>query len=50
MLAISNLLNNSYKALRTMLQVMAPIIPFMTDYIWQNLTTKVEQKKEKSQA
>ena len=37
-----------YKALRTMLQVMAPIIPFMTDYIWQNLITKVEPNKEKS--
>ena len=27
---------------------MAPIIPFMTDYIWQNLITKVEPQEEES--
>ena len=31
-----------YKSLKTMLQVMAPIIPYMTDYVWINLITKVE--------
>lgn len=37
-----------YNALKTMLQVMAPIIPFMTDYIWQNLVTKVEPTSPES--
>lgn len=31
-----------YGALKKSLQVMAPIIPFMTDYIWKNLVLKVE--------
>ena len=31
-----------YSALKKSLQVMAPIIPFMTDYVWQNLVLKVE--------
>ena len=31
-----------YNALKSMLQVMAPVIPYMTDYIWMNLITKVE--------
>ena len=26
-----------YNALKSMLQVMAPVIPYMTDYIWMNL-------------
>ena len=34
-----------YNSLKTMLKVMAPIIPFMTDYIWQNLITKVEENE-----
>lgn len=35
-----------YKALKAMLQVMAPIIPFMTDYIWQNLVRSTEKNAE----
>ena len=32
-----------YYALKNMLIVMAPIIPFMTDYIWQNLVRSSEK-------
>ena len=35
-----------YRALKAMLQVMAPIIPFMTDYIWQNLVRTTEKNAE----
>ncbi len=31
-----------YRALKTIIQVMAPIIPFMTEHIWQNLVVKCE--------
>lgn len=37
-----------YHSLKVMLQVMAPVIPFMTDYIWQNLITKVETSEVES--
>lgn len=37
-----------YRALKTMLQVMAPIIPYMTDYVWMNLVTKVEPNEVES--
>lgn len=31
-----------YKAIKTVLGVMAPIIPFLTDYIWQNSVREIE--------
>lgn len=31
-----------YRALKTILQLMAPIIPFMTDYMWQSLVRDYE--------
>ena len=37
-----------YNALKTMIQVMAPIIPYMTDYVWINLVTKVEPNEVES--
>lgn len=37
-----------YKALKVMLQVMAPIIPFMTEYIWQNMVRIFESDSEES--
>ena len=37
-----------YNALKSMLQVMAPIIPYMTDYVWMNLITKVEPNNVES--
>lgn len=37
-----------YHALKKMLQVMAPVIPFMTDYIWQNLILEVEPDEAES--
>lgn len=37
-----------YNALKSMIQVMAPIIPFMTDYIWQNLVRGTEDNAAES--
>ncbi|MEG1845760.1 MAG: class I tRNA ligase family protein, partial [Oscillospiraceae bacterium] len=37
-----------FNSLNTCVQVMAPIIPFMTEYIWQNLTRKVMPTSELS--
>lgn len=37
-----------YHALKKMLQVMAPVIPFMTDYIWQDLILEVEPDEAES--
>ena len=37
-----------YKALKSMIQVMAPIIPFMTDSIWQNLVRGTEDNAPES--
>ncbi|WBW94994.1 isoleucine--tRNA ligase [Oceanirhabdus sp. W0125-5] len=37
-----------YKALKTAVQVMAPIIPFMTEYMWQNMVRKFERNSEES--
>lgn len=37
-----------YNALKTMLQVMAPIIPYMTEYIWINLVRKIEPNEAES--
>ncbi|MDD3268736.1 MAG: isoleucine--tRNA ligase [Syntrophomonadaceae bacterium] len=34
--------NCLYRAFKTILQVMAPIIPFMTEHIWQNMIRKYE--------
>ncbi|MEN6327745.1 MAG: isoleucine--tRNA ligase, partial [Syntrophomonas sp.] len=32
-----------YRAIKTILQVMAPLIPFMTEYMWQNLVRDYER-------
>ena len=37
-----------YRAIKAMTQVMAPIIPFMTEWIWQALVLNVEPKEEHS--
>ena len=38
--------NSLYISLKTITQVMAPIIPFMTEYVWQNLVRKYGQSEE----
>ncbi len=38
--------NSLYISLKTITQVMAPIIPFMTEYIWQNLVRKYGKAEE----
>ena len=38
--------NSLYISLKTISQVMAPIIPFMTEYIWQNLVRKYGTAEE----
>lgn len=35
-----------YYAIKSMVQVMAPIIPFMCEYIWQNLVRETEKNAE----
>ncbi len=35
-----------YKAIKTLTQIMAPIIPFMTEHIWQNLIRQTEKNAE----
>lgn len=37
-----------YKALKVMVQTMAPIIPFMTEYMWQNMVRLLESNAEES--
>jgi isoleucyl-tRNA synthetase len=37
-----------YKALKVMLQVMAPIIPFMTEYMWQSMVRVFDGTSEES--
>lgn len=37
-----------YRALKQMTQVMAPIIPFMTEYVWKNLILNVEPNEKLS--
>ncbi|MGN1227211.1 MAG: isoleucine--tRNA ligase, partial [Christensenellales bacterium] len=37
-----------YHTLKATLQIMAPIIPFMTDYIWTNLVCEIEKDEVKS--
>ena len=37
-----------YRAIKMMTQVMAPIIPFMTEWIWQALVLRVEPDEEHS--
>ncbi len=41
-----NAYNSLYISLKTITQVMAPIIPFMTEYVWQNLVRKYGQAEE----
>lgn len=38
--------NSLYIAIKTISQIMAPIIPFMTEYIWQNLVRKYGNAEE----
>ena len=38
--------NSLYIAIKTITQVMAPIIPFMTEHTWQNLVRKYGQAEE----
>lgn len=35
-----------YQAIKASVQIMAPIMPFITDYIWQNLVREIEQDAE----
>lgn len=37
-----------YKALKSAMQVMAPIIPFVTEYMWQNMVRTFEESAEES--
>ncbi|MGN1221914.1 MAG: class I tRNA ligase family protein, partial [Christensenellales bacterium] len=37
-----------YTAIKTVCQIMAPIIPFMTEHIWQNLVRETESKEAES--
>ncbi|MBQ8749208.1 MAG: isoleucine--tRNA ligase [Clostridia bacterium] len=37
-----------YHTLKASLQIMAPIIPFVTDYIWTNLVCEIEKDEVKS--
>lgn len=37
-----------YSAIKTTCQILAPITPFITEYIWQNLVREIESKSEES--
>ncbi len=37
-----------YHAIKAMCGVMAPVMPFITDYIWQNMVREIEPKSAKS--
>jgi isoleucyl-tRNA synthetase len=37
-----------YHALKAVMQIMAPIIPFMTEYMWQNMVRTFESSSEES--
>lgn len=37
-----------YYAIKTCLQIMAPIIPFTTDYIWRNMVKEIEKNQPES--
>lgn len=37
-----------YKALKVMVRAMAPVIPFMTEYMWQNMVRLFERHSEES--
>lgn len=37
-----------YHSIKAILKVMAPIMPFLTEYIWQNLVREVEQNEVES--
>jgi len=41
-----NAYNALYFAIKKMSQVMAPVLPFMTEYIWRNMTLIYEKEKE----
>ena len=34
-----------YYAIKSIIRVMAPIVPFMTEYVWQNLVREVEKQE-----
>ena len=34
-----------YQAIKSVIRVMAPIMPFITDYIWQNMVKQIETKE-----
>lgn len=37
-----------YNSIKTVCQVMSPIMPFMTEYIWQNMVREIEQESAES--
>ncbi len=37
-----------YNAIKTIIRVMTPIIPFTTEYIWQNLVREIEANEEEA--
>ena len=37
-----------YFAIKNIIKVMSPILPFITDYIWRNLVLEIEQNEENS--
>lgn len=37
-----------YNALKTICQVMSPIVPFLSEYIWQNMVREMENNAEES--
>lgn len=37
-----------YQALKTTIRIMAPIMPFITDYIWQNMVREIEPAETES--
>jgi isoleucyl-tRNA synthetase len=37
-----------YNSIKTVCRIMSPILPFMTEYIWQNMVREVEEKVEES--
>jgi len=41
-----NAYNTLYHAIKDIVQVMAPILPFMTEHIWQNMTLVYEDEAE----
>lgn len=37
-----------YSALKTCIQVMSPILPFLSEYIWQNMVREIEKSENES--